>query len=174
MSSFLMLCKSASDKFEMSSEYRRYNKNWRELCNLNFSGGKKYLNVEMSKNHHHHWQEKLLKEWKNQLMPRRLKPVRVNSVLSLYATSGKGNNCNILGAWGNVLWDNPAQKQTDWHREAHPFLARPLSPPQHAAPKRSRTNANLVDIWFSYLPEEGLRPFLPLETTALPSLSSAV
>ena len=33
----------------MSSEYRRYNKNWGELCNLNFSDGKKYLNVQMCK-----------------------------------------------------------------------------------------------------------------------------
>lgn len=33
----------------MSSEYRRYKKNWEELCNLNFSGGEKYLNVQMCK-----------------------------------------------------------------------------------------------------------------------------
>lgn len=44
-----MLCKSTSDNLEMSSEYRRYKKNWEELCNLNFSGGEKYLNVQMCK-----------------------------------------------------------------------------------------------------------------------------
>lgn len=118
-------------------------------------------------------QEKLLKELKNQLIPRRLTPVKSQFSVIPVCHSHQAN-INTLQVWRNVLWDKPAQKQTGGHG----------TPPSPCTPPFISSAGRLLSGAGKSQPTEHL-VFMPLRRRfgdknpasrnyALPSLSAAV
>lgn len=129
-----------------------------------------------SKNHRHHWQEKFFKKLENLLMPTRLKPVQVHSVLPPFAITTK------LTMWMPWVCEGISHRSVEQPNpkgtgaQGTPPLLACILHLSMWAPKRSRTKASLWTPGFHACQKTvwGQEKTAHSRSYASPSLSTAV